>query len=192
MSCPTPQSPWPGLTRPPSAIASANARQLHWRADARRLGGRLEGGHGKNLCSFKHIKIYNATIFPSQNSYLYGVDDLERPHAPSHSRHRCRGGACANDAREIAEQFCCQRSELRQSQGCRRASRQHERLPARCGHRGMAVDHGRSSTVCQRRAQTARDDRYDAKGGHRSQRSRRLPSLDRATTRTAFVSGGAQ
>src|SRR5438445_45758 len=50
---PNQNSPWPGLTRPPSARASASAnhqsalsRLIH-RADARWLGGRVKPGHGE-------------------------------------------------------------------------------------------------------------------------------------------------
>ena len=38
-------SSWPGLTRPPSATASAVVKDIYSRADARSLGGRLKGGH---------------------------------------------------------------------------------------------------------------------------------------------------
>ena len=45
MSATHPQSSWPGLTRPPSALASASASIFLRRADARLLDGRLKGGH---------------------------------------------------------------------------------------------------------------------------------------------------
>src|ERR1051326_3758149 len=38
-------SSWPGLTRPPIALASASAKDSLRRADARRIGGRLKAGH---------------------------------------------------------------------------------------------------------------------------------------------------
>src|ERR1041385_1135798 len=40
-----PRSSWPGLTRPPIALASASAKDSLRRADARRMGGRIKSGH---------------------------------------------------------------------------------------------------------------------------------------------------
>lgn len=149
------------------------------------------GGQTEIVNSFNWLKIYVEIIFLFQNSYLYWVDDLERPHPSQLSRHRGGARACADDAREIGEQFCCQRSKPRQPPGRRRASGQHERLPARRAHRGVADAHGRLSALRQRRPQAARDHRDDAQGGHRSERSHRVPAFDRAASRTAFLSGGA-
>jgi|KBSMisStandDraft_5_1062788.scaffolds.fasta_scaffold428740_2 hypothetical protein len=99
------QPSWPGLTRPPSALASASACESSRRADARRLGGQLGlvlwprfsrtrgAAHGDNMFVFKHLKFFAPTLFLLLNSFLYRADGPERPHAPRFPRHR--GGAFA-------------------------------------------------------------------------------------------------
>ena len=185
---PTLNSSWAALSRPPIAPTSVGACGVSCRADARPMGGRVKPGHDVLSFIFNHIKIYDVIVFLFQNSYPYWADDLERQHAPDLSRHR--GGARA--AHKIAEQFYCRGTGSRQSQGRRRTSGQHERIPPRSGHRRVAHARGRSSTIQQGRAPVARDHRRDARGRYRSERSRRIPALDCSASRTAFVCGGAR
>lgn len=137
-----PNSSWSGLVR------SDSVRTPPTMGDARPFAvakgdGRLKTAHDEIVSDFKRIKIYSEMIFLFQNSYLYRADDLERPHASHLSDHR--GGARAH-AREYEiqkskksdEQFCCRRTQSRQSEGRRSAARQPQRAAS-----GFAL--GRSS-----------------------------------------------
>ena len=124
---------YPGPTGP-------SARWVPVRARCASLAGMTRRHRPEKFSIFNHIKIYVATIFPFQNSYLYGVDDLERPHAPHFSRH-CGGarawasaGARGRGPRKIEkfdEQFCCGRAGRRQSKRRRRPAGQPPRATSR-------------------------------------------------------------
>ncbi len=115
---------------------SMRPRWVPARARCANLAGMTKRTGWKKYSTFNHIIIYNVTIFPLQNSYLYGVDDLERPHAPHLIRYR--GGArpraieCEIQKNQKSdEQFCCCGTGSRQSQRRRRTAGQSQRLAPR-------------------------------------------------------------
>jgi hypothetical protein len=163
-------------------LASADAGVLRWRSEL----GALKAAYDGLVFIFNHIKIYTEIIFPSENLYLYGVDDFEGPHSPRLPRH-C-GGAFARaetaaaqggtrKSRKNAEQLCCRRPELRQSQGRRRPAWQPQCAAPRPAFEGLSGTTQSGPQVAGRRARTAHQDL----GSH--------PGHESTSARTALASG---
>ncbi len=110
---------WAALSRPPIRRTAARRKGSLAPADAGTIGDRVKPGHDKLLFTFNRTKIYTVIVFPLQNSYLYGFDELEWPHASRFTCHR-RGafpraastasGPAAKKFFRIDEQLCCRRS----------------------------------------------------------------------------------
>jgi len=115
-----------------------NAQRFRVRGKPR-SGDRLKGSHDVFLFDFNGMNIYIVKLFPLQISYLYRADEPKRPCILALTRHRGGGRPRSETASrerffeeraKVDEQFCCRRSQPRQSQRGRRAAGQPQRVAA--------------------------------------------------------------
>jgi hypothetical protein len=208
-------SPWPGLTRPPSATASAGAGESFRRADARLLGGPVKPGHGdvwrkrlgKRSLS-KPLKFNLPEIFPSPSEFLHPVDaytsdytktSYPRPCGGDGARAQAQAGetlAGGRAGQNFAEQFCCRRPRQRQPQRCGLAGPKPSgegRSPSRksqCpqARRLLCRVAGAASRAERVSAGPAHPDRHDPRDAERRNRSGRSLRADPLAHPTAAQS----
>ena len=180
------QPSWPGLTRPPIAPASAGEKRLCPRADARRMDGRLKGGH--DGCWNNPLKSQG---FVDEGCSCYvpilglsSQNDLTRIHHHRLPARRAPRGGFARAAQtarsqggggyppKLREQFYCQTR--------RRAARQPQRLEAWPLLRGDVREDGGGAPHLPQAAGHQRRNRCDAERRAESGRSHRPARSPRA------------